>query len=202
MTELLQEHTEFETKYRMEPHQLIDFKQLMEANIDNKQFIYVEGPDYYYIKPDFEDAFARYRRPSYGLDSGRCEVTIKVKPKGAKNNILRKELNWRVDTTPPNSIKEGLELLGFTFNFSIYKTCQIYKFQDATAVFYTVYDTTSGKSEQANSFLEIEVCESLIKTLTELEAWKIIEKYERLLTPLGVNAQKRLRKSLFELYKR
>lgn len=199
---LVPEFTEFETKYRTEPHQLIKFKQLMNAAPEEKKLLYVEGPDYYYVKPGFDDAFARYRKPAYGLDGGRCEVTIKVKPKGAKNNIIRKELNWRVDNTPQESVEEGLELLGFKFNFSIYKTCQIYFFQDATVVFYTVYDITEGAPSKTDTFIEIEVKEEGLSDMTENAAWAVIEKYEKLLAPLELSAQKRLRRSLFEMYRR
>jgi hypothetical protein len=38
--------------------------------------------------------------------------------------------------------------------------------------------------------------------MTEKEAWAVIEKYEKLLEPVGINAYKRLKKSLFEIYKR
>lgn len=200
--QLVAEWTEFETKYRVEDHQLIEFKQIMDSLAQEKKFLYVEGPDHYYVKPGFDDRFARYRIPAYGLDNGRCEITIKVKPKDAKNNIIRKELNWRVDGTPKESIQEGLELLGFQFNFSIRKHCHIYSFDDVTCVFYTVYDTTDGKPSKQDSFLEIEIKEEGIANKTENEAWAIIEKYEKLLAVLGVNAQKRLRKSLFEMYKR
>lgn len=192
--------TEFETKYRVEPHLLTEFKRLMNDLPGLEKFIYVEGPDYYFTKPD--GSFARYRRPSHGLDNGRSEVTIKVKPEGAKNNIIRKEVNWRVDITPEDSIREGLRLMGYMPNFSIWKGCHIYNFDDATLVFYTVYDTTDGKATKADSFVEIEVSEEKIAEMTEDQAWAIITKYEKALEDVGLNPQKRLKKSLFEMYRR
>jgi len=190
---------EFETKYRIEPQVLTQFKELLDNTEGLKKFIYVEGPDVYYTKAE---GFARYRKASHGLDNNRAEVTLKVKPVGAKNNIIRKEVNWRVDETPKEAIAEGLMEMGFKFNFSIWKSCHIYNLEDATLVFYTVYDTTDGKSPKTDNFIEIEVCEELAPTLSESEAWQIIVKYEKLLEPLGITPQKRLRKSLFEMYKR
>lgn len=193
-------HTEFETKYRVEAHLLTEFKRVMESLPGLKKFIYVEGPDYYFTKPD--GSFARYRRPSHGLDNGRSEVTIKVKPEGAKNNIIRTEVNWRVDITPEDAIRAGLSLMGYVPNFSVWKTCHIYNLNDATLVFYTVYDTTDGKATKADNFVEIEVDEENVSTMTEEQAWAIIVKYEKAFEELGIHPQKRMRKSLFEMYRR
>jgi adenylate cyclase class IV len=53
-----------------------------------------------------------------------------------------------------------------------------------------------------DNFVEIEVSEEKISSMTEKEAWAIIEKYERALEPVGLTAKNRLRKSLFEMYRR
>lgn len=206
------EHIEYETKYRVEDFLLIEFKQVVEALPEEKKFIYVEGPDLYFTYPDawFKDklqwdstgTFIRFRKPSYGLDNGRRQVTWKYKPKDAKNNIKRKELNWDVGTTPEKTILEQIECSGALFNFSIVKNCHIYKFEDATLVFYTVYDTTEGKPKKADSFIEIEVDEETIAQLTLEQAHSVIEKYEKLLAKIGITPQKRLKKSLFEMYVR
>lgn len=192
--------TEFETKYRVEPHLLTEFKRIVGDLPGLEKFIYVEGPDYYFVKS--EDDFARYRRPSHGLDNGRSEVTLKVKPKGAKNNIIRKEVNWRVDETPEDAIREGLRMMGYMPNFSIWKGCHIYIFHDVTLVMYTVFDTTDGKASKTDSFIEIEVSEENISGMTEDQAWGLIEHYENVLADLGISARNRLRRSLFEMYRR
>lgn len=215
-------HIEFETKYRVEDHLLIEFKQIVEnlqADIQFRKnqdggefFIYVEGPDRFFTYPDgwFDfnkkwdttGTFIRYRKPSHGLDKGRRQVTWKYKPKGASNNVKRKEHNWDVAGTPEKTIIEQIQDSGATYNFEIVKNCHIYRFEDATVVFYTVYDTTDGKVKKADSFVEIEVCEETIHNLSEDQAWEVIRKYEKALLPLGINAQKRMDKSLFEIYRR
>lgn len=205
MTENLDPNTEFECKYRVEPHVLVDFKKIAGNLPDLTSFLYVEGPDFYYSHPDFDDrSFGRYRRPSFGLDGGRAEWTVKRFPTGAKNGIKRLEMNWRVDKTPEEDVRRGAEVMGFVFNFSIVKSCQIYKFDDVTLVFYTVYDTTDAVvSSKVDHFIEIEVSEALISSgLTDEKAWAIIEKYEGILSPLGVTAKKRLRLQLWDMYSR
>lgn len=207
------EHIEFETKYRVEDHLLIEFKQIVGTLPGEKKFIYVEGPDYYYTYPKWwfehnpqwepNGTFARYRKPSFGLDNGNRQVTWKYKPKEAKNSIQRTENNWDLkDKTDEAVVMHQLQLNCMNFNFSIVKNCHIYILDDATLVFYTVYDTTDGKPKKTDSFVEIEVKEETMKSTTEEQAWGVIEKYEKILEGIGLSANKRLRRSLFEMYKR
>lgn len=229
---LVAKHTEFETKYRVDPTTLIEFKQIADNLTNKKKFLYVEGPDTYYTnehitnkleafgetlseksKETFDTVladtigqfppFMRYRRPSHGLDGDRKELTTKYKQSGSKNNIQREEKNIRVDKVDEETIMKFVSDLGYKLNFSIWKSCHIYNFDDATIVFYSVYDTTNGgKASKIDTFVEIEVDEESISTKTEKEAWEIIEKYETLLAPVGLSAKSRLRKSLFEMYRR
>lgn len=232
MQTMVPKHTEFETKYRVEAASLIEFKQIADKLPNLKKFIYVEGPDTYYTnehitkkleafgetlseknKEAFQNVlddtigafppFMRYRRPSHGLDGDRKELTTKYKQSGSKNNIQREEKNIRVDNVDEDTIMKFVSDLGYKLNFSIWKTCQIYNLDDATIVFYQVYDTTNGgRATKVDTFVEIEVDEESISEKTEKEAWSIIEKYEKILEPIGLSAKSRLRRSLFEMYKR
>lgn len=181
---------EFETKYRVDGDLIYKFKSIV-SKLDFKKFVYVEGPDYYYTKPD--GSFLRYRK---AINEKRAEVTMKAKPEGANSNIKRKEINWRVDHTPAETIEAGAKIQGYDFNFSIYKICHIYNFNDATLVFYTVRD----QDNKINHFIEIELDEDSTSELTTEEAMEIIRKYEKILEPLGITYRNRLTKSLFELY--
>ncbi len=202
---------EFESKYRVDGHKLVQFKQLVESLVPEK-FIYVEGPDYFFTYPtewfeqnkqwDSKGTFTRYRKPSYGLDQGRRQVSWKYLPLGSNNNIQRTEYNWDIGDTPEDVIFAQLKTSGLTHNCTLVKHCHIYKFQDATLVYYTVYDTTDGEPKSADNFVEIEVDEEKIATMTESEAFGIIVKYEGLLKDLGISAQKRTKRSLFQMYKR
>lgn len=185
-------HVEFETKYEVESDVLFEFKDLAES-LNPKKFIYVEGPDTFFTITGRDDIFARYRRATHG-DGKRAEFTVKEKH-SENNNIIRTETNWRVDNTSREEVVKGAELMGFKLNTEIFKTCHIYNYNDATLVYYSVRE---GKS--VRHFIEIEVSEGL--ELTEDESWDIIKKYEELLSPLGISAQRRKRLSLFEMYRR
>jgi hypothetical protein len=193
MTEKLDKHTEFETKYRVEGNKVYEFTKLVQSVDKEYDFIYVQGSDHYYTKPD--GSFLRYRKGETDK-SGRAEVTLKQKPVGAANNAIRKEVNWRVDRTPFDTIQEGALMMGYKFNFRIYKTCHIYKFKDATLVFYTVF----SDDDKMDHFIEIELDEETIGRKTEAEAWATIKTYEAILSPLGITYRNRLDKSLYEMY--
>jgi adenylate cyclase class IV len=193
--EMVNKFTEFETKYRLDGDRVYEFKQIVETLGESYDFLYVQGPDFYYTKED--GSFLRYRKAENDK-SGRAELTMKSKPDGASHNILRKEVNLRVDKNKFSTIEEFATMLGYEFNFRIWKMCHIYKFKDATLVFYTVRD----KKDSMVHFVEIEVDEETIHKLTESEAMDVVRKYEKVLSPLGITHNKRLKKSLFEMYVR
>lgn len=183
---------EFETKYRIEDTKVLwDFKHLVESKLGQKDFLYVQSDDIYYVKT--ADEFIRYR---FSETDKRAELTIKKKT-GNGNNIIREETNVRIDDNEFATIENFVKNLGFTFNFRINKQCHIYRESDATLVFYSVRDLETQKLAH---FIEIEVKEGA--GFTADESWAIIKKYEALLAPLGVTPQKRLRKSLYEMYRR
>lgn len=228
---LIAKLTEFETKYRVDPSALTEFKRIMDTLPQLEKFIYVEGPDEYltneHILKRFNEfaltlsvknsnellslldetiglfpPFMRFRRPSHGLDGNRQELTTKYKQEGVKNNVQREEKNIRVDNTSPDTVRSFITDVGYKPNFSIWKTCHIYNFEDATLVFYSVYDTTDGKASKMDNFVEIEVSEEKISEMTEEQAWGVITKYEKALESVGLTARNRLKKSLFEMYRR
>ena len=193
---LLDPHTEFETKYSTEFSTLPQFKAIAESLPDLKEFVYAQGPDVYWTKPGELDSFMRYRKAEHDK-SPKAWLTMKVKTSDG-NNIQRRETNWRVDKTPMKTIEEGVDILGYKFNFRIWKMCHIYKYKDATLVHYTLKD---DKDKTAH-FMEIEVDEETIGSYTEDEAWEVIKKYEEILAPLGIDWRNRIRKSLFEMYRK
>lgn len=182
---------EIETKYYADEIDRIKFKNLLRS-MNPKEFIYVESTDIYYSNGD---NFLRHRLAPETDPSGRSELTIKKKHVNG-NNVVRTEINLRVDTNDKETVEAFCNNLGYTKNFSIFKVCDIYFFDDADVVFYTVLDE-QGKSQ---NFLEIEVDESL--GFGEAEAKEIIVKYEKLLSTLGLSPQKRLKKSLWEMYRK
>ena len=186
---------EIEVKYNADDIDRIKFKDIAQK-LNPKNFVYVESYDVYYVRE--KDAFIRYRMPATNSNgdstSKRAELAFKKKHV-AKNNIVRTEVNLRVDSNTPELVNAFCEGLGYKKNFSIYKMCDIYVYDDATLVYYSVKDDSGGKYAH---FLEIEASEEM--NLGEDAAWVIIEKYEKILAPLGIIAQKRKRLSLFEMY--
>ena len=218
---------EFETKYRTEEKQRYPFKKIMEDDLGLKgdKFLYVQSGDEYlnlnldkridkflnenkpktadagvvgmYIKKFIEEElgmpkFLRHRA-SEDKKIKQKEITFKKKHKSA-NNIRRTEINLRVDNSSAETIREFCEGIGYEHTFDVYKYCDIYYADDAVLVYYSVKDD-NGKMDH---FIEIEVNEEM--DFTEDQAWTIIKKYEKILEPVGIKPQGRIRKSLFEMY--
>lgn len=193
--EVKKEGTEFleiEAKYRADNIDRLKFKELAQS-LSPKNFLYVESDDTYYTKSDTE--FLRFRDRDKNTKSKRAELTFKKKTT-ASNNLVRVEVNLRIDGNSPETVKEFAEGLGYLFNFRITKICDIYYYDDADIVYYSVRDE-SGKYQ---SFMEIEVMEGYASS--EEHAKEILSKYEKLLEPLGITPQNRLRRSLFEMYRK
>jgi len=196
MSEKLEELTEFECKYKTEEAKLIQFKKVIETVEGLKSFLYVQGGDTYYTtKMETEASFARYRKAEFEKNPKAWLTFKKRLVKGS--SYKRKEPNIVVTGTPIHEIEAALEMHGYKKNFEIYKFCHIYKFADATLVFYTVVDDTDKHS----SFIEIEVDEATISNLTEEDAWVVIRKYEEYLELMGISYKNRLQKSLFDMFR-
>ena len=182
---------EIETKYDASEINRLEFK-VLARSLTPKSFLYVEGRDIYYVKGS--DDFLRHRVAAEHLDDKRSELTFKKKSTD-KNNNVRVEVNLRIDLNSVELVSAFCEGIGYKRNFSIFKMCDIYFFEDANMVYYTVVDD-NGK---VASFLEIEASEDI--GLTEDDAWAVVQKYEKLLAPVGITAQKRKKLSLFEMYR-
>lgn len=185
---------EIEIKYNADDVDRMKFKELAKS-LNPTSFVYAESSDIYYVRE--EDEFLRYRMPMENdlgeAKSARAELTFKKKHT-EKNNVVRTEVNLRVDQNDPTLVNAFCEGLGYKKNFSIHKCCDIYFYEDADLVYYSVKDE-DGKYRH---FLEIEANEDL--HLTPEQAREILQKYEKLLLPLGIVPQNRKRLSLFEMY--
>jgi adenylate cyclase class IV len=189
--------TEFETKYDISEDKLTQFKNIFRSLEGLESFTFAEGPDSYYTPTNssIEARFARYRKAAHELEQ---TAWLTFKKASGKYNYKRIEPNIFVTKTPIEDIESMLEMHSYKFDFTIYKTCHIYKFEDATLVFYTVTDDL-GK---INSFIEIELDEETIQNLSEEEAWDVIRKYEAHLTTLGITYKNRKRLALYDMYKK
>jgi len=181
--------TEIETKYDASEVSLQDFKNIIKDNeIEIKKRLLVSSFDSYYV--DKNDQFIRYR-----YNEGHGELTIKRKTQ-EHHNFNRIEVNIPTAGDNEKAVTEFVSLLGYSHNFSIYKTCDIYWTDKVDLVYYVVYDK---EFKELRRFIEIEALEDY-PWESEEQVWNEITKYEKMLEPLGIKPQNRLRKSLFETF--
>ena len=179
---------ELETKYGADEIDMKDFIDLIQPL--NPEWMMVSSYDDYFVNSDEE--FIRYR---YHDLMG--ELTIKRKTTDANNNN-RVEVNVPTDGKSGPEVAAFCELLGYKKNFSIFKTCKIAFLPKAVLVYYVVYDANLNEKKR---FIEVEAKETYNWT-SEEEAWATVVEYENLLAPLGISSKNRLKKSLFELFKK
>jgi len=180
---------EIETKYDADKIKMSDFLKIVEGLPIRKKLMVSSYDDYF---TNSKDEFVRYRH-----HPDRGELTIKQKMPDAKNNNERIEINIPTSGDNLPAITAFLGLQGYKHNFGIYKTCNIFWTGKVDLVYYVVYDK---ELKELRRFIEIEADEEL-DWECEDEAWAEIIKYEKLLEPIGITPQHRLRKSLFEIFK-
>lgn len=183
---------EIETKYKAGTISLKKFCELIES-AGPKSHLHAGSYDYYFMKS--ENEFLRYRAGS------QPQLTVKVKD-STKNNFIRTEVNLPMneDISEDERLKIATafcETLGFKPNFTIYKNCHIYYFDDCNIVYYVVYDDELRELER---FIEIEMNEQ--GWPDEKTAWDSLVQREKLLASLGITSKNRLMKSLFEIFRK
>jgi hypothetical protein len=187
------EDKELEYKYNAAGIKLEDFEALMKKLPINKRKV-VSSFDVYFTKDDNPDWFMRFR------DSD-------IAPELTKKRKVKESDNWeRVEVDLPLSpgkasealIERFVSLDGYEKNFKIYKTCLIYWLDDANYVYYIVYDEFMNELDR---YIEVEVNKDKAHDLGGA-AFGVLKKYEQVLSPLGIAHSKRLKRSLFEIYRK
>lgn len=181
---------EVEFKYRADGISLSDFVSFCESRTP-KAYIEVSGYDHFFDKEGSDTTFCRYRK---GPDIH--QLTFKRKT-AEWNNYTRTEHN--IDLDPKVSrpqIEALLSEFRYKFNFSLFKSCFIYKYDWYTLVFYTCYNKDMN---ELGRFIELEMSED--KTWAEGEAESELAVLEKLCKPLGISPQARVKRSLFELFR-
>jgi adenylate cyclase class IV len=180
---------EIESKYDACDISMQSFIDLIEAMSPQKRLM-VSSYDDYFI--DSSNNFIRYR-----YNDARGELTIKRKL-NANNNIERLEVNLPTPGDNVSNVSAFVNLLGYEYNFGIYKTCKIYWVDNVVVVYYVVYDK---EMKELRRFIEIEADEHH-NWPSEQEAIDKITDFERKLAPLGLKSRNRLKKSLFEIFRK
>lgn len=179
---------EIETKYSADDIDMKDFVDIVDAL--HPEWIMVSSYDDYFTND--KDEFIRYR---YHDTMG--ELTIKRKTNDA-NNLNRIEVNLPTNGKSSATVEAFVSLLGYKLNFSIFKTCKIGLLNKAVLVYYVVYDRNLNELRR---FIEVEAREDF-NWASEQDAWDEVLKYEAMLAPLGITSKNRLKKSLFELFRK
>lgn len=180
---------EIEYKYDADNVSMEKFVELVEGFPSTKKMM-VSSYDDYFVNQ--EGNFIRYR-----YTDGRGELTIKRKLSD-KNNNERIEVNVPTAGDNLKTVAAFVDLLNYKHNFGIYKSCKIYWTGKVVLVYYVVYDK---ELKELRRFIEIEADEDL-PWASEQEAWDEIAKYEKLMEPLGITSKNRLKKSLFEIFRK
>lgn len=189
----MNEYSELEYKYKADSVSLTDFIKLMEElkPIDRLD---ISSWDTYYTNS--EDSFVRFRQ------SDTPELTKKVKTKEV-NNWQRIEVDLKLDQCIKEStVAKFLELDGYKENFKVYKSCFIFWLDNINYVYYIVYDK---ELKELGRFIEVEVNKHRVVGLNEKlpngAVWELNQAASKL-DSIGLSPQNRMKKSLFELYKK
>ena len=157
-----------------------------------------DSVDHYFSnKSNPEDPrFMRWREGQDIKGTKTWELTSKVKLNGS--NLVRDEVNFSLSSADMSLEKAALfsSHHGCKYDFSIKSNVQIYWTEKVVFSHYTVFDT---KGNELNRFIEIEANEafgwaSVEEAISEISVW------EKKMNHLGISEQKRMKKSLFELY--
>jgi hypothetical protein len=189
----MNEYLELEYKYEASDVKLTDFMKLADE-LNPVKKIDVSSWDVYFTKPGVEGAFQRYR------ESDTPELTKKVKTRQA-NNWERIEIDLPLDSSRINEklVTTYVGLDGYVKNFKIYKSCFIYWFENTNMVYYTVYDENM---KEIGRYLEVEVNKDSLKNISVDKLKEELETLEKKLEILGVTKKNRMKRSLFEIYKK
>ena len=180
---------EIEVKYSADDIKFESFMKIIDQLPVVKKMT-VSSFDDYFVSEGGD--FIRYR-----YTDGTGELTIKRKLH-KQNNNERIEVNVPTSGDNFNTIQAFVSLLGYKHNFGIFKTCKIFWFDKVDLVYYVVYDK---EFKELRRFIEIEALED-VEWESEEQAWSEVLKWEKLLEPIGITPQNRMKRSLFELFRR
>ena len=182
---------EVEFKYRAEGITLSKFTEFCES-LNPKKIIVAAGYDYFYQKKGDDSSFCRHR---LGPDSN--QLTFKRKTTDS-NNFIRTEHNLDLRGVSKEQIRAFLADMSYDYNLSLYKNCFVYRYDWYTFVYYICYDL---EMKEVGRFVEIEMSEEH-DWADEADAWNELIVLEKIGKVIGLSPQARVKRSLFELYKK
>jgi adenylate cyclase class IV len=185
------ETTELEFKYDgsdIKLSKFVDFAQ----SLNPVKRVEGSGWDYYYSGEGQNFEFIRFR---YG---GIAELTIKIKSI-EKNNNNRFELDVPLSLNVSLwMIEKFVSLFGFKENFRVYKYFDIYWFEKVDIVYYTIYNKDMSEIGRR---VEIEARKDYPFKSSE-EALAEVKAMEQKMSEIGITPQKRMKKSMWEQFRK
>lgn len=183
---------EIETKYKADEIDLEKFHEFCKDR-QPRNYLFASGYDHFYQSKTDPDAFCRHRT---GPDIQ--QLTFKRKHT-SDNNFVRTEHN--LDLTPgvrSPVVGPMCAEFGYAYNTSIFKTCFIYYYEQYVLVYYVCFDPNM---KELGRFVEIEMAEEH-RWNSQEDAWKSLQVIEKLCKPLGLTAQGRVKRSLYEMFRK
>lgn len=187
----MNKYTELEYKYKADNVTLLQFRELMNESSCKKSLDISSWDTYYTNLSDGPEAFIRHREAA-----NPPELTIKRKSK-KNNNWHRQEVDLQLMPEAEADVEAFCNLLGYTKNFKIYKSCFIYWYEHVNYVYYITYD--EGMKE-LDRFIEVEVNKDSILGLEDPET--VLARAEHQLGKLDIKPANRMKRSLFEIYRK
>lgn len=183
---------EIELKFKADKISIKDFRKFCESRA-GYEYITTSGFDQFFESPKDSTGFLRHRKENSRFN----QLTFKRKL-AEKNNFIRNEINISLGLEVTESQVTALaKELGYDFSFALFKNCFIWKFPLYTLVVYVCYD---DNLKEIGRFIEIEMDEDH-DWGSEDAAWQALTNLEKQLEPLGITAQNRVKRSLFEMFK-
>ena len=190
----MNEFQELEYKYRADDVGLKQFQEFMEG-LGYCKHMTVSSWDTYFINDPGD--FIRFRESHL-----TPELTVKRKTK-EENNWHRVEVDLPLDSKRINrkTVEHFVKLENYIENFRIFKSCFIFFQEHINYVYYIVYDYEMREKQR---FIEVEVNKDKINELVDngIDPKELLKKGEELLFKLNISSKNRLKKSLFELYRK
>jgi hypothetical protein len=181
-------YLEIEVKYDADKLSLPYFREYIDRN-HSPEWVNIGSDDVYFSKN--LDEFIRYRhRPERG------ELTIKRKV--GSSNFMRTEVNLAATGNTVDGVTSFCKLLGYTHDFTIYKSCAIADLGPVTVVYYTVF--SKDRQTELNRFLEIEANDKFCQE-NNIDCAAVVHKYEDMFRGNLIRYDaKPIQESIFELY--
>jgi hypothetical protein len=185
------ETTELEFKYDASDIKLSKFVEFAQS-LNPKRRLDGSGWDYYYSGEGQNFEFMRFRQ------GGLSELTIKIK-NNEKNNNDRFELDLPLSMSISHwMVEKFVSLFGFKENFRVFKYFDIYWFEKVDIVYYTVYNRDMV---EVGRRVEIEARKDYAFKSSE-EAMNEVKAMEQRMAEIGITPQQRMKRSMWEQFRK